>query len=292
MANRSLPIVPAIHGLPNFFIIGAAKCGTTSLHHYLGQHPQISMSRLKETNFFLSPDYMEGLQAYRENFDADAPLRGEASPRYSAHPFVEGVPERIHSLTPQAKLIYLVRDPVERAIAHYFERLASNRAPRTLEEAFADLEDPRNLFVCASRYAQQVDRYMEFFPPADLMVVDSLELRKERRRTLRSIFEFLGVEADFWGPAFEQELNTIERKRRPRRVQTWLRHSAFANASRRALPPPVKERLFAATRQVLSAPVERLPGSPELRSRLAGVLRDDTARFRALTGREFDHWSI
>ena len=181
---------------------------------------------------------------------------------------------------------------MDRAIAHYFERLASNRAPRDIEEAFADVHDPRNLFVCASKYALQVSRYMQFFPREDLLIVESGELRSQRRQTLRSVFAFLGAQADFWTPEFEEELNTIRTKRRPRKFQTFLRHSPMADIARRTLPGPVRNRLFGAARHTLSVKVERQTGSPELRARLAAVLRDDAVRFREVTGRSFEHWSI
>lgn len=249
------------------------------------------MSRQKETNFFLRPDYIEALEEYRENFDGSVELRGEASPRYSAYPFVEGVPERIHSLVPAAKLIYLVRDPVDRAIAHYFERLASNRAPRSLDEAFTDLRDPRNLFVCASKYALQASRYMQFFPQDDLLVIENGELRSNRRKTLQSIFAFLGANPDFWTPVFEEELNTIAAKRRPHRMQQVLKRSRAADMARRTLPPRLRQRAFGTARHALSSKFEREAGTPQLRARLADVLREDAERFRELTGMPFAHWS-
>jgi len=278
--------------LPNFFIIGASKAGTISLYFYLGWHPDVSMSSVKETNFFLGDDYMERLDDYQGYFDPGARPRGEASPRYSAHPFVEGVPERIHSLVPDARLIYLVRDPVDRAIAHYYQRLAFNRAPRTIEAAFADLGDPRNPFLCASRYAQQVARYIALFPRENLLIIDSSDLRRDRRATLRSVFAFLGADEDFWSPRFVEEFNTTAGKRRPSRVQQWLRRTGAADAASRALPPGARKSLSAAARRALSVQVARRPPPAELRERIGRALAEDTERFRELSGRRFEHWSI
>ena len=107
--------------LPTFIIIGAAKAGTTSLHYYLDLHPEVQMSAVKETNFFAGPpngrDYelgqVESLEAYEELFDAAVPVRGEASPNYANDPIRAGAAKRIKGLIPEAKIIYLVRDPVE-----------------------------------------------------------------------------------------------------------------------------------------------------------------------------------
>ncbi len=276
--------------LPNFFIIGASKAGTTSLYFYLRWHPDVSMSSVKETNFFLGDDYMERLDEYQGYFDPGARLRGEASPRYSAYPLFEGVPERIHSLVPNPRLIYLVRDPVDRAIAHYYQRLALNQARETIEAAFADLGDPRNPFLCASRYAQQVARYTALFPRENLLIIDSSDLRRDRRATLRSVFAFLGADEDFWSPRFGEEFNTTAGKRRPRRVQRWLRRTKAADAASRVLPPGARKRLSGVARRALSVQLE--PPPAELRERIGRALAEDTERFRELSGRRFEHWSI
>lgn len=113
--------------LPTFFIIGAAKAGTTSLHWYLDQHPEVGMSTIKEPNFLSGPENgipyptrrITELSDYRRLFDPTYPVRGEASPSYTNSPRRRGVPERVKKLVPAARFIYLVRDPVERTISHY-----------------------------------------------------------------------------------------------------------------------------------------------------------------------------
>ena len=109
--------------LPNLIVIGAAKCGTTSLHAYLDEHPEIAMSREKELHFFVDrKNWGRGIEWYEAQFDASAPVRGESSPGYSAYPLYEGVAERMARVVPDAKLVYLVRDPVERVVSHYTHR--------------------------------------------------------------------------------------------------------------------------------------------------------------------------
>src|SRR4051794_21023487 len=118
-----LPKTPSSSGavnslLPNFFIIGAGKAGTTSLHAYLKLNPAIHMSKVKEPNFFTAPDparphangQMTDPEQYRAMFVTDKPLRGESSTSYTLHPLRPGVPERIHALVPDARFVYLVRD--------------------------------------------------------------------------------------------------------------------------------------------------------------------------------------
>ena len=114
--------------LPNLIIIGGLKCGTTSIHHYLGLHPEIHMSKPKELNFFVEElNWDLGLDWYRGRFDDRFAVRGESSPHYTNLPYFEGVPERIHEHIPDAKLIYMVRDPISRILSHW----ATPSAPAT-----------------------------------------------------------------------------------------------------------------------------------------------------------------
>jgi hypothetical protein len=279
--------------VPNLFIIGAARAGTTSLHRYLDLHPEIAMSSVKETNFFVRDDYRESLSEYEGYFDeAPVAIRGEASPWYTWYPFLpENVPERIHGVVPGAKLIYLVRDPVERAVGFYWERFISGHVA-SIEAAFADVEDPRNQFACASKYALQVERYLELFARESLLIVDSDDLRERRAATLRDIFDFLGVDPDFHSPGFAMEWNASAGKRRTTTLGRRLRHSAPAAAVRRALPRSARERVFGPVRRATSVTVERTPLPAEARRRLEAVLRPDAQRFRELTDRPFERWSV
>ncbi len=106
--------------LPNLIIIGGLKCGTTSIHHYLGLHPQIQMSKPKELNFFVEElNWDLGLDWYASRFDSRSPVRGESSPHYTNLPRFEGVAARIHEHCPDARLLYMVRDPIKRILSHW-----------------------------------------------------------------------------------------------------------------------------------------------------------------------------
>ena len=154
--------------LPNTFIIGAAKCGTTSLWLYLDAHPEIAFSANKEPAFFVRPHYRDELGLVRGLF-RPAPVRGEASTVYTTHPVNSGVPERIRSLVPDAKLIYMVRDPVDRRSA-----TTSSTSPRESsivrpEKALTEPES-RNIYLAASLLCdsgEAVPRLLRRIEPAD-----------------------------------------------------------------------------------------------------------------------------
>ena len=289
--------------LPNLIVIGAMKCGTTSLHHYLNQHPDIRMSQPKELNFFTwQQNWERGSDWYESHFDADFPIRGESTPKYTKYPLSPDVAERMHSVVPEAKLIYVVGDPLERVIAHWVDWHAAelDRAPesvnagmadRPLEEALEGYEDPAHPYVCPSRYATQLGRYLTFFSSAQILVVDQEDLRHRREQTMGGILAFLGVGRPFPSDAFSAQLNAGAGKARPVAGYSRLRESALAHGARR-IPSRLRAPVGRPLRRMLSREIDRpsiagrhLPG-------LRALLEDEANRLRALTGRPFPHWSV
>jgi hypothetical protein len=278
--------------LPNLQIIGAAKCGTTSLHYDLSLHPQVCMSTPKETYFLERPDYREALDEYARCFPERAEVRGEASTSYTQYPRVPHIPERMHSLWPDTRLIYCVRDPVDRAEAHYQQALSTLRETRPIEEAFADPEHPYNPYSCNSRYALQVQRYLDLFPAEQLMIVDSADLAQRRGDTLRQVFRFLGVDESFESDAFGQRLNTGEGKIGYTATGARVEASSFARVARSVLPRPIRRSAKAMVSRRLYRDVPKVPLPADVRERVADALREDAAQFREITGRRFEHWSV
>ena len=149
--------------LPTFLIIGAAKAGTTSLHHYLQLHPDICMSNVKELNFFIEEVcWHKGVDWYASRFDG-SPVRGEGSPSYANFPVYDGVPQRAASVVPDAKLIYCVRDPVDRVVSHFrMERARAGDASLSLPDVA--LRHPRNPYIRQSKYWLQLSQWLDFYP--------------------------------------------------------------------------------------------------------------------------------
>lgn len=273
-------------------MIGAQKCGTTSLHFYLDQHPEIQMARGKELNFFVAGgSSANGVDWYAAQFDPDAPVRGESSPAYTHYPVHDGVPARIHSLVPQAKLIYMVRDPVERTVSQYVHDYSTGREDRSIEDVFEDgLAAHR--YVTRSKYFLQLEQYLGFFDPAAILVVAQEELLLERAAAMRRIFAFLEVEPSFYHPNFER----IKHLSRDRRRKTWA-GQAVASTVRTVTRPLHPPRWLAwEAENYLVFPFARKVGRPGLssavREQLAGELKEDVDRLRELTGQEFANWSL
>jgi Sulfotransferase domain len=284
--------------LPNFIVIGAMKSGTTSLFHYLQSHPQVFMSPLKEVDFFAEGlNWDRGLDWYRRQFagaGSDAVAIGEASTSYSKYPEYTGVPERIADTLPDVRLIYVVRDPVERIRSHYQHRslIGAEREPIEI----AVLKDPR--YVDCSRYAYQIERYMRVFPRESLLVVASEHLRSDRERTIRQIYRFLGVDETYVSDTLQREFYRTDERASYPPIVWWLRRTVkrYVPAGKRA-----KELID----HVLPSSLGRVPKESEpaakdptftitddVREQLVERLRDDVRELRAYMPDGFDGWGL
>jgi hypothetical protein len=263
--------------LPNLLIIGGMKCGTTSLHRYLAAHPEIFMSKEKELEFFTSWNQRElGLAWYEQQFPEAAPIRGESSPVYTAWPHVLGVPEAIRATLPEVKLIYVVRDPVARTVSHYLHAFGRGDERRALADVATEPEFAESGYVAQSRYAMQLERYLELFDSSDVLVLQQEALDADRAATLRTAFRFLGVDEEFSSSVFQRRYNVARDERRSRRIGQRLR-----------VPQPVQRGID----RLLSRRIEKPPLPPAVRERLVDLLTPDTQRLVELTDLQPTVWS-
>jgi hypothetical protein len=269
--------------LPNLFIVGAAKCGTTSLHHYLDQHPDVSMSSDKEPGVFSERPPAKRHDDYDGLIDCDARVRGDSSTAYSRYPVEGDAAARIHAAVPDAKLIYLVREPVERTLSDYVHQVARGLEDRSMDEALGNFTDPDNFYVTSSRYGLQVSRYLEHFPASSLLVLEQSELRDRRAETIRTVFEFVGVDPDFKSPEFEVEL--LKRDDYMKRGSLgWRMRESVAGDWFRKLPLGPRLRVARMARRVL--PTEERPTlDPRLEAELRDFLAPEVEQLRELSGK-------
>jgi len=222
-----------IRPLPDFLIVGAQKAGTTALYAYLRRHPGITGPSWKEVSYF-DRHYARGPNWYRGNFPnllrARGELVGEASPSYLFHPLA---PERVEELVPEARLIALVRNPIDRALSHYNHELALGRERLSFEDALAAEErrlegeeerlrvDPRyfssewwsHTYKARGRYAEQLERWLEVWPREQLLILPSEELLGEPERAHAEVLEFLGAPAhrlDSYPRVFERQYEEMK----------------------------------------------------------------------------------
>jgi len=233
--------------LPNFFIIGANKAGTTSLHYYCGQHPEIFMSENKEPMFFTAKGPLPTnsgeldnrnirlfyqyftLQEYMGLFaSATEPVRGEASTSYLSNPKST---MWIRKLVPDAKLIVILRDPIERAISDYEFQIKRNKTEsRTLRDAMNDalngyiaegnlekvgdnLRRAPRRYLGLGLYGSQLSVVRQFFPDEQLFIADYEEYNNDTVGFVQKVYKFLNV--DKFDPPDVRRLNTSGKKSKP-----------------------------------------------------------------------------
>jgi hypothetical protein len=271
--------------LPNLIIIGAGKSGTSSLYEYLHLHPDVGMSARKELQFFGRKDWRTRIDWYEAQFP-EAPVRGEASPAYTMFPFQPDVAPRMQDLIPGARLIYLVRDPIARAVAHYVEYAALGRERRSIDEALSDVADPSNPYLCTSRYATQLGRFLRCFDAQQILVVDHDDLLNRRGPTLKRVFSFLEVDPTFESAEFERVHNIRSAKVRYRPLAIWMiKRGIFT----RGTPGRSGRRLINPLEPLLSKPIDIVLSEPT-RTLLTEALAPEVRRLQELTRRTFPHW--
>ena len=192
--------------LPDFLGLGTQKGGTTTLHRLLGKHPDVFLPACKEVHFF-DQNYSSGAAWYREHFQAaQADQRcGDITPFYLFHP---DVPGRIYQHIPNARLIVLLRDPVERAISQVFHAQRLGFEPLPIDEALAAEQsrlatgDPysfqKHSYLSRSRYLEQLDRYEALFPREQLLILRSEDLFSTPERIWQELLSFLELKPMDW----------------------------------------------------------------------------------------------
>jgi hypothetical protein len=274
--------------LPSLIIIGAAKCGTTSLHNYLNAHPEISMSEVKEIDFFSNEErWAKGVQWYSQHFDPDAPLRGESSTSYTRGDNAPVVAERISKVAPEVKLIYLVRDPIDRVRSDYFHHRAKGRERRDLAEVIAVQGSP---YVEASRYSTQLKPFVDTFGIDRIRVETQEQLLQDRDGSLAQIFDFVGVDPSFKSPAFDRLWEQSEGKGWAYSLALKVRSSGIR------LPPVLRwpAQRIQRSRMLGGAKASAKPPELDARTReaLTELLQSEVDDLRRLTGRSYDEWSL
>ncbi len=268
--------------LPTFLVIGAQKSGTTSLYRYLRDHPEVQLSRWKEPGFFVEEQTWDrGLDWYRSLFEGgeDAIAVGEASTSYTMFPFFAGVPERIATTLPDVRLVYLLRDPVDRMRSSYVHSLSSGIEHRPIRQALLESA----VYASISRYALQLEQYLDHVDPARILVVTTAALEQQPAETLDRIFSFIGVRS-WTPPGLDVHHHRSAAKRVPR---VWSRVAGRAGVRAAQItgirldkpPKPPKNKWF--TRHLRP---EETRIDDDLRRRLQLVLADDVARLQALVG--------
>jgi hypothetical protein len=248
--------------LPNFLLIGAMKSGTTSLDRFLRQHPEIFLPTVKELHFFTYEDRWRcGLESYEACFDEHQcePLIGEASTSYTKNQRPQLVADRIAHTLPDAQLIYIVRNPVDRMFSHYKHLLGNG-----IGKSFVACIQEEDL-VDVSCYYEKLTFFLKHYPEDRILVLFFDDLIERPREVVAKTFAFLGVDASFVPRQLDLAHNTSDKK--------------FARLEN-------EHRV-----EIQSLLSERGTLTPEVRKQVINRLQSDLRNLSRYTGRRLHEWN-
>lgn len=274
---------------PNLFLVGAMKCGTTSLHNMLDAHPAIFMCQNpKEPAWFAGGNQSKDLSWYLERFaDArDERYVGESSTDYTKAPRLGPVASRIKEFSPDARILYIMRDPVERAVSHYWWEVEFSAEGRSFLEAVKASREIADV----GNYAMQIEPFLKVFGRDRVCTLTMEELTGAPAHTMGRLYDFLDIErvdASEGSLAHENQGKTqVPRVSGP---FSRLKGTPLWAAAKAMMPPGLRKRAIAA----LARPVERSIAPAEMEAALAvlrPIVRKETEALSRLLGRDFPEW--
>ena len=292
---------------PDFFIVGAPRCGTTFMYEYLDRHPAVFMSRIKEPQHFAtdldsgsyldSVSFMRDRSVYLDLFKEarEDQIVGEASTWYL---YSKDAARNIKSVNPEARIIIMLRDPAEMLYSLHGRRLygGSENLPNFADALAAEddrkhgLRIPpkaRNITALfyreVARYGEQVDRYLSLFGRAQVHIVIFEEFRADPVAAYRATLEFLGVDRDF---VPRIDVVNAGAARRSWRLQQLLLTPLVVRVARLILPPPVRPAVGRVWDRINSRPEKRLPLDRTLAAQIREELRPDMQRLGRLIDKD------
>lgn len=279
--------------LPTFLVIGAQKAGTTSLHRYLSQHPDVFVAEKKELSFWTDLEYHRGLGWYEEQFAPGAGYLalGDVSPQYTAYPWLTDVPERVSKFLPGVRLVYLMRNPVERSISNYRYHVALGIEKGRPEEGIFHGNPVQ--YIDRGKYMMQLDRWLPNIDRSDLLCLTSEDLRADHFGTMAKIWAHIGVDPDAPLKPKPEERNRTEDVIVETALSEGLKNFGPWKAIRRMVPGRVRHVVWKrfGTGQIPMTE-EQLNPSQELLDKIHAELRPDLVRLREFLGGDFHCWGL
>jgi hypothetical protein len=273
--------------LPDFVIVGTCKSGSTSLHQNLRKHPDI-FTPSNEVHYFYSQvlgKYENGLDWYQQHFDEadDGQMVGEKTPLYSYVP--EAAP-RMHEVLPDAKLIWIFREPVQRAHSHYWYIASRGDEPLSFEEAIRKErtgqreDDIERAYLRSGLYAEQVERYLEWFDRDAMFFCTFRAFTSTPKDVLRRLYAFLEVD-----PEYAEQIDVERRKTTTHTPYfPWLRHVVLKRFGGQSLARKIEYKVNSRSQ---SGYPEMDPG---MRQSLHVYYTSSNQRLRELTNLDLRHW--
>lgn len=286
--------------LPNFFIVGAPKAGTTSLFYYLNEHPEVYMSSIKEPNYFSWDEikkqnlyYKEKnitkLEEYKKLFEGvkDEKAIGEASVSYLFYPTV---PQKIENMIPNAKIIIMLRDPIERAFSHYLMDLRLGYVNIPFGDIIYRKSNSRIVSLYYQQYVElglyfgQIKRYIGTFGKEHVKIFIFDDLKNNVKKIISSLYSFLDVDRNFV-PNLEEKYNVFEIPKN-NVIKPFYNSMIMRSCIKKILPDSYKSKIKKAFFSNGRKPVI----DEEIKNYLKNIYAEDRKKLEALLEINLNTW--
>ena len=268
-------------------IIGAMKCGTTTLADQLKAHPEVAFCRRKEPEFFSkNTDWRKGLDGYHALFDGvPGRVRMEASTGLTFYPFFNrGIWKDLYEYNPDLRFIYLVRDPIDRVISHYMHIRERGFTDLPIDEALRTI----GLMLNVTRYHAQVSPYIETFGRDQVLILLFEDLVKDRERTLGKVASHLGIDPTLFPPQQRHSNRSVGGRKHLHRFDA---PPFWAKAIMKLAPARFKDLIW---QRIAYDPSRSFSSRPELasewREAVVRMLRSDIEALERLLDRDLSAW--
>jgi hypothetical protein len=275
-----------VENRPNFIIIGAMNTGTTSLHKYLSYHNDIFMSSPKELDFFnIDNNYNKGIAYYKSFFNSSKKRKGEASPNYTKTNS-DVVAKRMSKDFPNIKLIYIVRDPVDRFLS---QCRYHNLDPNAMYKDYFGEKSFKYDIMISGKYGWHYERFLKYFKKEQILIIHNQDLLNSRRPTIEQVLKFLEVSGkgyDFTKIEFKE--HTLTDKDIPSKSIVFLNNLSVYKILKKWVGHNSKiKQLY---RGIMYSKPQKVEFKPELKNKLKDYYRSDIEKLEYLTNTSFDDW--
>ncbi len=272
---------------PTFILGGTPKAGTTSVYHYLDQHPQVCMSARKETSVFIDDRSLEWLsENYYRHYDGE-PAVGEASAGTLGNP---AVAERVYEALPDVQLIFVLRDPIDRLYSH-FTFLQSSQAidpDRSFSGFIRSETEWRNTLIDLGRYHKHLTRFEKYFDRGQMLVLLFEDLKADAEEFMECVYRFIGVDS-----SFRPSLDVQNPTRKPRfngayrvlsKIWASVQERVGVYAAKHTRP------LRRAVKRLIMKETDRRPMAEADKQYLQDIYREPSRKVADWLGRDLSHW--
>jgi len=274
--------------LPTFLVIGAAKCGTTSVCDILSEHPEVFVTDPKEPYFFVRDPLQEWLPWYESLFDGaeGCDAAGEGSILYSHPKNVEKAAPRIRSMLPECRLVYMVRHPIRRLESDWKMRMIEGKNLGPISEAVRSHPD----LITIGRYWSHLSVYRRYFPDEQILIVFLEDFASNPEAEIVRVLRHIGVTPSIVPESLERKRNSAEARNRAEAVGDLERRFSGIRRLRPFIPRPI--RRLAVRILALGRPIPTVEWSRHALDEVRDQLQDDSQALLQFCGKSADFWCL